>query len=93
MATRRRQVVWSRSAREDLHKAIAFVAQDSPEAGLRLLDRILEAASSLATLSERGRNIGEFADRTHPRFDPTARGATLRRVTHRPTHAGIRRLA
>jgi plasmid stabilization system protein ParE len=64
MATRRRQVVWSRSAREDLHKAIAFVAQDSPEAGLRLLDRILEAASSLATLSERGRNIGEFADRT-----------------------------
>jgi plasmid stabilization system protein ParE len=38
---------------------VAFVAQESPHGALRILEQALAAASSLATLSERGRIVPE----------------------------------
>src|SRR4051812_23870954 len=59
MATRHRRVVWSTVARTQLDEAIGFVAKFSTKAALELLDEEDAAASSLATLSERGRIVPE----------------------------------
>lgn len=59
---RRRVVVWSRSARDDLDEAIAYVAEDSPRNAVDLLGRLLQAADSLDELSERGRIVPERGD-------------------------------
>ena len=62
MAARIRPVVWAESARAALDEVLAYVAQDSQWAALQILDRALEAADSLATLSERGRVVPELGD-------------------------------
>ncbi len=47
-----------------LDEAVAYIAQDSRPAAEHLLIQALEAASSLDTLSERGRVVPEWAQPT-----------------------------
>jgi plasmid stabilization system protein ParE len=58
---RRRRVVWTQSARLSLEDILGYIAKDSPAAASRVLDRILEKAESLDTLSKRGRVVSELA--------------------------------
>ena len=60
MARARRQVIWAVRASQMLDDAVGYVAQDSPSAARRLLVEALDAAESLATLSERGRRVPEL---------------------------------
>jgi plasmid stabilization system protein ParE len=57
----RRRVVWTESARSSLEDILAYIAKDSPAAASRVLDRILQKAESLNTLSKRGRVVPELA--------------------------------
>jgi len=61
---RRRSVNWTEAARQQLDEALAYVAEDSPDAAARMLEHILDIANSLSMLSERGRMVPEMADRT-----------------------------
>lgn len=61
MDTRRRRVVWTQSAQSSLEDILGYIAKDSPVGATRVLDRILEKAKSLDTLSERGRVVPELA--------------------------------
>lgn len=61
MASRRR-VAWSREARRTLEEILEFIHQDSPEGARQVLEQALAAAASLATLSERGRVVPEYAE-------------------------------
>jgi len=60
MAHRRREVIWTLQAQATLDEAIGYIAEDSVVAAQRMLDRALESAASLATLSERGRIVPEL---------------------------------
>ena len=60
MARRRREVIWTLQAQAMLDAALSYIAQDSLPAAQRMLERALEAAASLATLSERGRIVPEL---------------------------------
>ena len=60
MAAERREVVWTESARDDLNRIIEGIAEESPQSALKTLDRLLEAAASLAELGDRGRQIPEL---------------------------------
>lgn len=60
MGPRRRRVTWSEGAYRELDEATEYVAQDSLEGAVRLFERLLEAAESLADLSERGRVVSEL---------------------------------
>jgi toxin ParE1/3/4 len=62
MAARVRSVVWAESAHAALDEVVAYIAQDSRQAALDVLDRALDAAAALATLSERGRVVPELDD-------------------------------
>jgi toxin ParE1/3/4 len=62
MATRRRPVVWALSATRGLEDALGYIAGDSPEGARRVATGALDAAASLATLSERGRVVPELED-------------------------------
>ena len=62
MAPRARSVVWSESAHAALDEVIEYIAKDSRSAAVRVLDTALDAAGSLATLSERGRVVPELND-------------------------------
>jgi plasmid stabilization system protein ParE len=64
MATRRRRVVWTQSARQALDDAVAYVAADAPRRSAELLIRVLDAAASLDHFSERGRIVPEVNDPT-----------------------------
>jgi toxin ParE1/3/4 len=64
MATRRRRVIWAQRARDSLDEAAAYVARDSVEAALNLIERALDAAESLRTFSERGHVVPELDDPT-----------------------------
>jgi plasmid stabilization system protein ParE len=57
-------VIWTQRARDALDEAAAYVAADSPEAGVNLVEGALDAAESLSTLSERGRIVPELNDPT-----------------------------
>jgi toxin ParE1/3/4 len=57
---RERAVVWSQTARDCLDEILGSVAARSPERASRLLDAFDREASSLATLSERGRVVPEI---------------------------------
>ncbi len=59
-----RRVVWAEAAAASLDEAIAFVAADSPAGARVLLDRVLQAAGSLATLADRGASVPEVDDST-----------------------------
>ena len=63
MAARVRAVVWAESARDALEEVIEYIAQDSQQGAVQVLDAALEAGASLATLSERGRIVPELNDR------------------------------
>lgn len=62
MAARRRRVVWSQGAHRELDEAVEHIAAEAPRAALCLLERVLKAAASLETLSERGRIVPERED-------------------------------
>ena len=64
MATRRREIIWTRRARDTLGEAAAYVAEDSLDAAINLVERALDAAESLTALSERGHIVPELADPT-----------------------------
>ena len=62
MAARVRAVAWSAAAAAALDDVISYVAQDSHETAVALLERALESAASLATFAERGRVVPEVGD-------------------------------
>jgi toxin ParE1/3/4 len=62
MANRVREVVWAESAREALEAVIEYIAQDSRQSAIRVLDEALGTAGSLATFAERGRVVPELKD-------------------------------
>jgi plasmid stabilization system protein ParE len=64
MAARARSVVWAESAQSALDEVIEYIAKDSRKAAVRVLDAALDAASGLATFSERGRVVPELNDPT-----------------------------
>lgn len=62
MAARVRSVVWAQSAHAALDEVVAYIAQDSRQAALRVLEWALNTAADLGTLSERGRIVPELDD-------------------------------
>ena len=66
MGPRRRRVVWTERARRELDAAITFIADESLEGAIRLLQDILNSAHSLHFMPDRGRVVPE-------RDDPTVR--------------------
>lgn len=62
MAARVRDVVWAESARHALDAVIGYIAQDSQEAAVQVLDEALTAGSNLAPFAERGRVVPELDD-------------------------------
>ena len=62
MAERRRAVIWTPGARDDLDEIITYIAKDSLPYALAFLEEALQTAESLATLSERGRVVPELND-------------------------------
>jgi len=62
MGPRRRRVAWTNSAVRGLDSSSSFVAQESRDTALRLLERVLGAADSLEILAERGSVVPEFDD-------------------------------
>jgi plasmid stabilization system protein ParE len=61
MAARRRRVIWTEQAKHALDEALEYVATESPSAARQLLLDTLEAAKSLALMSDRGRVVPEVA--------------------------------
>ncbi len=59
--TRRYRVEWLETARRDLYQIVDNLAEVTPGAALRALERIEKAADSLVILPERGRLIPELA--------------------------------
>jgi len=59
---RRRRVAWTNSAVSSLDSNISFVAQESIDNALRLLERVLVAVDSLGVLAERGSVVLEHDD-------------------------------
>ena len=64
MAARVREVAWAESAQDALDAVIEYIAQDSRQAAVRVLDEALRAGASLATFAERGRVVPELNDRS-----------------------------
>jgi len=62
MAARVRDVAWAESARDALDTVIEYIAQDSRQGAVQVLDEALRAAASLATFAERGRVVPELND-------------------------------
>ena len=60
MGARRRRVVWTATALDELGEGTAHVAQYAPRAAARLVRQILDAAASLDTLSERGGAVRQY---------------------------------
>jgi plasmid stabilization system protein ParE len=62
MAARTYHVEWAESARDALDGVLGDLAEDSPSAASRLVERVLDAAGSLSTLPQRGRVVPEIGD-------------------------------
>ena len=62
MGPRRRRLTWTEGAHRELDAAIEFVAEESLEGAIRILDDVLRSAESLRSLAERGRIVPERAD-------------------------------
>ena len=60
MPARRRDVLWSRVAEDDLLDIVSFIAADRPQVALDVLQEVRRRAGSLATVSERGREVPEL---------------------------------
>ncbi len=58
----RREVIWTPGARTDLDEIVAYIARDSPAFAHAFLEKVLDSAESLKTLSERGRVVPELKD-------------------------------
>ena len=59
MAPRQRRIIWTDQARTSLDEAVAYLAARSLPASRKFLNDVLDAAGSLAALSERGRVVPE----------------------------------
>ena len=57
----RRRVFWARVARRDLSLIVSYLADESPQAALAVLNRLERKSKTLATLAERGRIVAELA--------------------------------
>ena len=53
-------VLWTKTAEQDLGAIIDYIARDSHERALDILDTIRTTASSLASLPDRGRIVPEL---------------------------------
>ncbi len=56
-----KSVFWSDTARSDLEEIIRYIAEDSVDKALSILDRLEAKAASLSTQSARGRIVPELA--------------------------------
>lgn len=56
------QVLWTDTARQDLSDIIDYIAQDSMDNALVILDKIEAHAGLLTTLPDRGRILPELVD-------------------------------
>ncbi|MEI7456514.1 MAG: type II toxin-antitoxin system RelE/ParE family toxin [Nitrosomonadales bacterium] len=56
------QVLWTDTARQDLTGIIDYIAQDSVEDALVILDKLEAKATQLTTLPSRGRIVPELLD-------------------------------
>lgn len=56
------QVLWTDTARQDLSDIIDYIAQDSMDNALVILDKIEAHAGLLTTLPDRGRIVPELLD-------------------------------
>lgn len=56
------QVWWSDTARQDLTEIIDYIAQDSVESALAVLDKLEAKAGQLSSLPNRGRIVPELLD-------------------------------
>lgn len=56
------QVWWSDTARQDLTEIIDYIAQDSVESALAVLDKLEAKAAQLSSLPNRGRIVPELLD-------------------------------
>lgn len=54
------QVVWTGVATNDLKKTIEYISATSPDNAGKVLEKVMESASSLYTLPERGRILPEL---------------------------------
>jgi toxin ParE1/3/4 len=55
-------VIWARAAEKDLKNIIKYIAEESPQNALKLLNKIRKKASDLYTLPKRGRIVPELQD-------------------------------
>ena len=62
MAARVREVIWAESARDALDAVIGYIAHDSQQGAVQVLDEALRSAASLASFAERGRVVPELND-------------------------------
>ena len=56
------KVVWTANAIERLKEIDRYIAIDSPQAAVRLIDKIIERSESLEALPNSGRMVPEFSD-------------------------------
>lgn len=56
------KVIWANVAENDLQNIIAYIAEDSPQNALHILNKIRQKASNLYALPERGRIVPELQD-------------------------------
>ena len=56
-----KSVFWSDTARSDLEEVVRYIAEDSVDRALLILDRLEARAASLSTQSARGRIVPELA--------------------------------
>ncbi len=62
MGVGRRRVAWSAGARRELDETVSYIAEDSIDSAIRVLERILDSAESLSSIGERGRVVPERGD-------------------------------
>ena len=55
-------VIWANIAENDLKNIIKYIAEESPQNALKILNRIRQKASGLDTLPEKGRIVPELQD-------------------------------
>ena len=55
-------ILWTDAARQDLREIIDYIAHDSLDNALNILDRLEEQAETLTTFPDRGRVVAELAD-------------------------------
>lgn len=60
MDEKRREVIWTTSARNELDDIVTYIAKDAPLSAVAFLEEVLHTADSLVTLAERGRIVPEL---------------------------------